>query len=133
METRTLLQRHSLLLYWRLDWEMRRRLILHETEFTHERFFASYFINVDTFYLFLNWFNVLVSNDPKYLCCRLYACINTRKFKALNSRKITSLPEIKNWFAWHVISIVAENKWHAQHKTHLHTMKVYNTRPLPFC
>ena len=29
-----------------------------------------------------------------------------------------------------VISIIAENKPHAHHKTHLHTMKVYNTRPI---
>ena len=28
-----------------------------------------------------------------------------------------------------VISVNAENKPHAHHKTHLHTMKVYNTRP----
>ena len=27
---------------------------------------------------------------------RLYVCINTRKFKGLDSREITSLPEIKN-------------------------------------
>ena len=27
-----------------------------------------------------------------------------------------------------VISIIAENKPHADHKTHLHTTKVYNTR-----
>ena len=117
METRTLLQQHSLLLYWRLDWEKRRRLILHKTEFTHQRLFASFFINVDTFCLFLNWFNMRVGNDPKYICCRLYACINTWKFKALNSREITSLAEIKNWYTWHVISIIAENKSHAHHKT----------------
>ena len=29
---------------------------------------------------------------------------------------------------WRVISIIAENKPHAHHKTHLHTVKVYNTR-----
>ena len=45
-------------------------------------FFTSYFIDVDTFYLFLNWFSMLVTDDRKYVCCRrLYACINTRKFK----------------------------------------------------
>ena len=35
----------------------------------------------------------------------------------------------KKWFTWHVISI-PENKSHAHHKTHLHTVKVYNTWPL---
>ena len=34
------------------------------------------------------------------------------------------------WFAWHVISIIAENKPYAHHKNYLHTMKVYNTRLL---
>ena len=59
-------------------------------------FFTSYFIDVDTFYLFLNWFSTRVSNDWKYICgCRLYACIKTRKFKGLDSREITSLPQIK--------------------------------------
>ena len=33
----------------------------------------------------------------------------------------------------HGISIIAENKPHANHKTHMHTMKVYNTRPSQFC
>ena len=31
---------------------------------------------------------------------------------------------------WRVISIIAENKPHAHRKTQLHTMKVYNTRPV---
>ena len=52
--TGTLLQWHSVLLAWRLDQEMRRQLILHETAFTRWRFFTSYYIDVDTFYLFLN-------------------------------------------------------------------------------
>ena len=30
---------------------------------------------------------------------------------------MTSLPEIKKWFTWHAISIIAENKPHAHHKT----------------
>ena len=45
---------------------------------------------------FLNWFNTLVSDDRKYVCSRrLYACINTRKFKGLDSTEITSLPDIE--------------------------------------
>ena len=32
----------------------------------------------------------------KYVCgCRLYACFNTRKFKGLDFREITSLPDFK--------------------------------------
>ena len=77
---------------------MRRRLILQETwtDLLAKRFFISYFIEVYTFYFFLNWFSTRVSDDQKYVCGRrLYVCINTRKFKGLDSRKITSLPEIK--------------------------------------
>ena len=103
------------------------------------RFFISYFIDVDTFHLFLNWFSTRVSDDQKYLSgSRLYAGINTQKFKGLDSREITWLPDIsgqisKTWFKWYVISIIAENKSHAHYKTHLHTVKVYNTRPSQLC
>ena len=48
----------------------------------------------------------------------VYTCINTRKFKGLDSREITSLPEIKKSFTWHVISIITENILHSHHKTH---------------
>ena len=42
------------------------------------------------------WFSARVSYDRKYVCGRrLYACINTRKFKGLDSREMTSLPVIK--------------------------------------
>ena len=53
---------------------------------------------------------------------RLYACINTGKFKGLDSREITSLPDIERVIYMHVISIIAENKSHAHHITHLHTV-----------
>ena len=68
--------------------------------------------------LFLSWFSTRVSDDRKYFCGRrLYACIITRKSKGLDSREITSLPEIKNVMrTWSVISIIAENKPHAHHK-----------------
>ena len=69
---------------------------------TQNRFYLvkvlSYFIVVNTFYLFVDWFSMHVSNDWNYMyVCgrRLHACINTQKFKGLNSREITSLPEIK--------------------------------------
>ena len=63
-----------------------------------------------------------MSDDRKYVCGRrLYAYINIRKFKGLDSREITSLPiwpEIKNViYILHVISIIAEIKPHAHHKT----------------
>ena len=68
------------------------------------------------FYLFLNWFSTPVNDDRKYVCRhRLYACITTQKFKGLDCREITSLPEIKKWFTWHIISIIVENKPHPHH------------------
>ena len=79
-------------LAWRLDREMRRRLIIHETGFTRESFFTPFFW-IFNFYLFLNWFSTRFSDDFKYLCGRrLYVCLNTWKFKGLDSREITSLP-----------------------------------------
>ena len=50
------------------------------------------------------------------------------KFKGLDSREIISLPNSKE-----VMKIARhfdhrKNKPHAHHNTHLHTMKVYNTR-----
>ena len=49
-----------------------------------------------TFYLFLNWYSMRVSNDRKYICShRLYACRNTQKLNGLDCRKITSLPDIE--------------------------------------
>ena len=53
---------------------------------------------------------------------RVYNNIIIRKFKGLNSREITSLPEIKNVIRTRrVISVIAENKPHAHHKTPLRT------------
>ena len=48
--------------------------------------------------------------------------MNTRKFKGLDSREIASLPDIGRVIYMHVISIIAENKSHAHHNTHLHTV-----------
>ena len=104
--TWTLLQRRLISLAWRLDREIRRRLILHETGFTRWRFLNSFFIYVEYssgYRLFICFwidlvgvFSTRVSDDRKYVCGRrLYACINSRKFTGLDSREITSLPEMK--------------------------------------
>ena len=38
----------------------------------------------------------VLAMTEKYVCgCRLYACFNTRKFKGLDFREITSLPDFK--------------------------------------
>ena len=70
---------------------------------TGETWFTVYSLKVFYFLLyrrryffFLNWFSTRVRDDQKYLCgSRLYACINTWKFKGLDSREITSLSDIK--------------------------------------
>ena len=57
-----------------------------------------------TFYLFQNWFSTPASEDRKYVCRRrLYTCINTRKYKGLDSREVTSLHEIKKVLGLSVI------------------------------
>ena len=58
------------------------------------------------------------------------ACINTRKSRASIREKRHHCQRAKTWWTWRVISIIAENKPLAHHKTHLHTMKVYNTEPV---
>ena len=48
---------------------------------------------LDIYFLFLNWLSTCVSDDRKYVCSRrLYMCINTWKFRGLNSRETMSLP-----------------------------------------
>ena len=65
---------------------MRRRLILHVAYSPAYLLFICFWID----------FSMGVSDDLKYVCChRLYACINTQKLKGLDSKEITSLPEIK--------------------------------------
>ena len=119
---------------------MRRWLILHETGFTRWRFLTSYF-NLSTveyssgYLLFISysticfWINLVrvlaTTGNTSAIAGYTLACIITRKFKGLDSREITSLPEMKNVMrTWRVISIIAENKPHSHHKTLLHTMKV---------
>ena len=52
--------------------------------------------NIFSFYLFLNWLSTRASDDLKYVWSRrLCPCINARKLKGLDSREITSLPEIE--------------------------------------
>ena len=50
---------------------MTRRLILYtKQDFTPKGFNTFYFIDLDTFYLFLNWFSTRVSDNRKYVCGR---------------------------------------------------------------
>ena len=49
------------------------------------------------------------------------------KMKGLNSRVRTSLPKSK--YIMNMAHHHRRKKLHAHHKTHLHAMKVYNTRP----
>ena len=87
LETRTCLHRHSVSLASRLDQEMRRWLILHETRFTRLRFFTFHFIDVDTLYLFLNWFSMRVSDDQKYVCGHRLQCIHLYKYKKIQGSR----------------------------------------------
>ena len=78
---------------------MRKRLILHETGFTRWSIFASYFIDVDTFYFFLNWFSSRVSDDRNYVYGRrLYACIVHENSRAQIPEKLHHFQRSKKWF-----------------------------------
>ena len=66
--TGTLSRRCQSRFSWRLDWEMRRRYLFYTKQHLLAEGFISYFINVDTFYLFLNWCSTRVSDDRKYVC-----------------------------------------------------------------
>ena len=116
----------SVSLAWRLDGEMSRRLILHETGFTHYRFFTPYFW-IFTFYLFLNWVSTHVI---RLLSQAIRVYKYTKNSRALIPEKLHHCQRSKKGFSWHVISIITKNRPHAHHKSHLHTMKVYNTQPV---
>ena len=84
--------------------------------FTRNRIYLLKVFSLPTLiYLFPNWFSTRVSHDQKYICgCRVCACIKLKNYS----------PEIKNVMrTWCAISIIAENKPHAHHKTHLYTIK----------
>ena len=49
-------------------------------------FFTSYFIDVDTFYLSLNWFSTHVSDDRKYISLRSQA-IREYKYKKIQGSR----------------------------------------------
>ena len=87
---------------------MWRRLILHEIGFLRYKFLTSYFIDGRVFFMIFTFY--IVSDDD---------WVSVHKYRRINSREITSLPETKNvpW-AWRVISIIAKNKPHAHRETH---------------
>ena len=76
-----------------------------------EKWGSAYFYTLSTSILFTCFWTDLVR---VLATTRVY---NTRKFKGINSREITSFSEIKKVIYMHVISIIAENKPHARHKT----------------
>ena len=69
-----------------------------------------------------------VSNDQKYVCGRrLYVCIiHNIQRPRFERNYIFARDQRKK----HDVSIIAKNKPHAHHKTDLHTVKVYNARPV---
>ena len=129
--TRTCFQRHSVSIAWRLHREMRRWLILHKTGFTCERFLTSYFINMDTFHLFLNWFITCVSDDQKYLCGhRLYIRINTPKIQGPGCQRNYIIARDKKS---DLRGTSFQSSWKINRILITRPMKVYNTWPPQFC
>ena len=93
--TRTCLRRHSGLAC--LEIRSRNEEAINSTRKIIYSLRVSYFLLYRRgYFLFLNWFSTRVSDDQKYVCgSSLCACISTRKFKGLDSREITSLPDIE--------------------------------------
>ena len=60
--------------------------------------------------------------------CRLYACIVIKNYTKIQGPQFEFVMR-----TWHIISLIAENKPHAHHKTLLHTINVYNTCPVSLC
>ena len=81
---------------------MRRRLILHET--------TSYFIDGRVFFrIFIFFISYSTMID--------YRCVNTGK--SIPREKLNHCQRPKTWWTWRVTSIIAKNKPHHHHKTHL--------------
>ena len=73
------------------------------------------FISCSKICLWIDWFSTTENTSAVAGYPHVYI---TRNFKGLDSREITSLPEIKNVMrTWRVISIIAENKPHAHHNS----------------
>ena len=73
------LQWHSVSLAWRFISTWKRIYLLKAFQFLF--FWRRVFFRSLTFYLFLNWFSTRRSDNRKYIWrCRLYACINIKKF-----------------------------------------------------
>ena len=122
LTTRTLLKKLQVSLAWRLPVdikEMKGRLILHEKWFSRYKFFTSYLMDGRAF---LRIFTFYVVFDDDWERAYRYTKINSREFHQCQSPK--------TWWTWRVISTITENKPHANHKTHLHAMKAYNTGPV---
>ena len=83
------------------------------------RYFSGYllFISYLTICFWIDW---------------VHLYINTRKSRPRLERNYNIAREQKNVMSVtrDVIFIIAKNKPHTQYRTHLHTMKVYNTRPV---
>ena len=120
-ETRTRLQRHSGLAWKEIRSRNEEAINSARNMIYSLKVFTSYFIDVDTFYLFLNWFRRHVSDSQKYLSgSRLYACINTQNSRASNPEKLHHCQISKEWFTCTSFQSSPKNKSHAHHNTHLH-------------
>ena len=83
--------------------------------------------------MFLNWFSTRVSDDRSYVCGRrLYECVGyTKILRPRFERNYLTAKDKKTWWE-HGASFQSspKNKPHAQHKIHLPTVTVCNTRPV---
>ena len=94
--TRTRLQRHSGLACLEIRWRNEEAINSTRNMIYSLKVFYFLLYRRRCFLFVSELISTLVSDDQKYLCgSRLYACMNTRKFKGLDSRETTSLPDIQ--------------------------------------
>ena len=119
---------------WRLDREMRRRLILREQDLLAKGFLLPILSTSILFTCF--WIDLVsvLATTRNMSAVAGYMRVTKIQGHRFQRNYIIQWPEIKKViFTWHVISIIAENNSHSHHKIHLHAMKVNNSRPSQFC
>ena len=135
VKTRTLLQRVSLSC---LEIRSRNERAINSTR---NRIYS---LKLFCFQLYRRRYLLFVSELIQYACQRRPEIrLRSQAIRVYKYRKIQGPRFQKNYIVARdkkidlhgtsIISIIVENKSHANHKSHLHTMKVYNTRPSLFC
>ena len=138
LQPRARLQRHLLWPASRLDREMRRRLILQEKYDLLAKGFLLPTLSTSILFIcfWIDLVRLLVTTGNTSAVARYTRVLKYRKIQGPRFHRNCMMKKSDKcikWLTWHITSIIAENKSHAHHDAHLHTVKVYNTWPSQFC